>query len=186
MFELRQILSEEDWERVKLVIVGGCRGKEDWDLVQDLKDLTKYLSVEDNVQFLVNLPFPDLLQEFSKATVGMHTMHQEHFGIGEGRLLASVTTMLSRSGRNDGCRPAHHRSPLRRTTYGHSSRGPGGGDLLDDPGVQGARNGFLAVTAQEYAAHVAYVLSMEEGGREQVAPLASDISHHGHDGRLST
>ena len=29
MFELRQILAEEDWDRVKLVIVGGCRGQED-------------------------------------------------------------------------------------------------------------------------------------------------------------
>ena len=39
MFELRQILAEEDWERVKLVIIGGCRGHDDWKLVQDLKSL---------------------------------------------------------------------------------------------------------------------------------------------------
>ncbi len=83
MFELRQILSEEDWSRVKLVMVGGCRDQQDWDLVQDLKDLTKYLSVEDNVEFKVNLPFPDLLLEFSKSLIGIHTMWNEHFGIGE-------------------------------------------------------------------------------------------------------
>ena len=84
MFELRQILAEEDWDRVKLVIVGGCRGQEDWKMVQDLKDLTKYLSVEDNVEFHPNLPFSDLLAEFSKSTIGIHTMWNEHFGIGGG------------------------------------------------------------------------------------------------------
>merc|ERR1719483_1905101 len=34
IFELRQILPEDDWDRVKLVIVGGCRGKEDWKMVK--------------------------------------------------------------------------------------------------------------------------------------------------------
>ena len=70
------------WDRVRLVIVGGCRGKEDWKMVQDLKVLTKYFSVEDNVEFHPNLPFSDLLAEFSKSTIGIHTMWNEHFGIG--------------------------------------------------------------------------------------------------------
>ena len=82
MFELRQILTEEDWERTKLVIIGGCRGPEDWKLLQDLKDLSKHFSVEDNVEFYPNLPFKDLLEEFGKATIGIHTMWNEHFGIG--------------------------------------------------------------------------------------------------------
>ena len=83
MFELRQILSEEDWRKTRLVIIGGCRGQDDWKLLQDLKDLSKHFSVEDNVEFHPNLPFKDLLAEFGKATVGIHTMWNEHFGIGE-------------------------------------------------------------------------------------------------------
>ena len=99
MFELRQILSEEDWARVRLVIVGGCRGRDDWTLVQDLKDLTKYLAVEENVEFRVNLPFPELLEEFSKATIGIHTMNQEHFGIGVVEMMAAgLLTIAHRSG----------------------------------------------------------------------------------------
>ena len=99
MFELRQIITEEEWAKVRLVIVGGCRNQEDWKLVQDLKDLTKYLSVEDNVEFKVNLPFPDLLSEFSKALIGMHTMHQEHFGIGIVEMMsAGLLTVANRSG----------------------------------------------------------------------------------------
>ena len=68
MFELRQILSEEDWRKTRLVIIGGCRGQDDWKLLQDLKDLSKHFSVEDNVEFHPNLPFKDLLAEFGKAT----------------------------------------------------------------------------------------------------------------------
>ena len=99
MFELRQIITEEEWAKVKLVIVGGCRNQEDWKLVQDLKDLTKYLSVEENVEFKVNLPFPDLLNEFSKALIGIHTMHQEHFGIGIVEMMsAGLLTVANRSG----------------------------------------------------------------------------------------
>ena len=99
MFELRQIITEEEWTKVKLVIVGGCRNQEDWKLVQDLKDLTKYLSVEENVEFKVNLPFPDLLNEFSKALIGIHTMHQEHFGIGIVEMMsAGLLTVANRSG----------------------------------------------------------------------------------------
>ena len=33
---------------------------------------------------------------------------------------------------------------------------------------QGSRNGFLAITAQEYAAHIAYILALSPEGREQV------------------
>jgi len=146
MFELRQILCEEDWDRVRLIIVGGCRGKEDWKMVQDLKDLCKYLSVEANVEFKVNLPFPELLKEFSQALIGIHTMNQEHFGIGVVEMMAAGLLTIA------------HRS---------------GGPLMDIVvEEQGARNGFLAVTAQEYAAHIAYILSLSEEGREGVRARA--------------
>jgi len=150
MFELRQILSEEDWDRVKLVIVGGCRGHEDWKLVQDLKDLTKYLSVEDNVEFHPNLPFSDLLREFSKSTIGIHTMWNEHFGIGIVEMMAAGLL-----------------------TIAHRSGGPLMDIIVEDAG---ARNGFLAVTPQEYAAHIAYILNMGEEARDGVRNRAAASS----------
>jgi len=150
MFELRQLLSEEDWGRVRLVIVGGCRGPQDWKLVQDLKDLTKYLSVEDNVEFHPNLPYPDLVAEFGRATIGIHTMWNEHFGIGVVEMMAAGLLTIA------------HRS---------------GGPLMDIVVEEsGARSGFLAVTAQEYAAHMAYILSLGEEGREAVRARAAASS----------
>jgi len=150
MFELRQILAEDDWERVKLVIVGGCRGQDDWKLVQDLKDLTKYLSVENNVEFHPNLPFSDLLAEFSKSTIGIHTMWNEHFGIGIVEMMAAGLL-----------------------TIAHRSGGPLMDIIVEDAG---ARNGFLAVTPQEYAAHIAYILTMSEEAREGVRSRAAASS----------
>jgi len=146
MFELRQILTEEDWERTKLVIIGGCRGPEDWKLLQDLKDLSKHFSVEDNVEFYPNLPFKDLLTEFGKATIGIHTMWNEHFGIGIVEMMAAGLLTIA------------HRS---------------GGPLMDIITEEsGSRNGFLAVTPQEYAAHIAFIISMSEEARESVRTRA--------------
>merc|ERR1712083_1209538 len=129
-----------------LVIVGGCRGQDDWKLVQDLKDLTKYLSVENNVEFFPNLPFSDLLAEFSKSTMGIHTMWNEHFGIGVVEMMAA------------GLMTVAHRS---------------GGPLMDIIVEEtGSRNGFLAVNSKEYAAQVAYILSMTEDARETIRARA--------------
>jgi hypothetical protein len=38
--------------------------------LQDLRDLCKYLSVEDNVEFRVNLGYPELLQELADGLIG--------------------------------------------------------------------------------------------------------------------
>merc|ERR1712098_331331 len=68
-------------------------------LLQDLKDLSKHFSVENNVEFFPNLPFNDLLVEFSKATIGIHTMWNEHFGIGIVEMMAAgLLTIAHRSG----------------------------------------------------------------------------------------
>lgn len=38
--------------------------------------------IQDNVIFEINAPFPKLLEWVSRAKVGLHTMWNEHFGIG--------------------------------------------------------------------------------------------------------
>ena len=50
---------------------------------QDLKDLCRHLSVEDNVDFKVNIPFDKLKAEMSESLIGIHSMWNEHFGIGQ-------------------------------------------------------------------------------------------------------
>ncbi|KPJ21279.1 GDP-Man:Man(3)GlcNAc(2)-PP-Dol alpha-1,2-mannosyltransferase [Papilio machaon] len=67
--------------QIKLVLVGSCRNREDEELVQNLKDLARHLSLEESVQFVVNAPYARLLQLYQTSTAAIHAMWNEHFGI---------------------------------------------------------------------------------------------------------
>ncbi|KAG7088859.1 hypothetical protein E1B28_012813 [Marasmius oreades] len=66
---------------VKLVLIGGCRNEEDASRVSELKMLAKELGLEDRVEFFVNASYSDMLEWLRKASIGMNTMVEEHFGI---------------------------------------------------------------------------------------------------------
>ena len=89
MFELRELLSAEKWNKIKLVLIGGCRNEEDEKRVNDLKDLCKHFSIENNVEFRLNVPFEELCQAMQKASIGLHSMWNEHFGIAVVEMLAA-------------------------------------------------------------------------------------------------
>ena len=67
---------------LKLVLVGGFRNQDDELKVKQLRRLNEELGVQD-VEFKINIPFDELKNYLSEATVGLHTMWNEHFGIGE-------------------------------------------------------------------------------------------------------
>ena len=69
-------------EGYKLVLVGGCRNDGDQQRVDELRRLAAELEVSDVVEFCLNVPFSTLKQKMSDSTVGIHTMWNEHFGIG--------------------------------------------------------------------------------------------------------
>ena len=48
-----------------------------------IQNLAAHLAVDSNVEFLTNLGFDDLKREMGEGIVGLHTMWNEHFGIGE-------------------------------------------------------------------------------------------------------
>jgi len=54
---------------------------EDASRVDSLRQLAKKLGIEEHVRFIVNAPFPDMLRWLSRASIGMNTMVDEHFGI---------------------------------------------------------------------------------------------------------
>lgn len=65
-----------------MVLIGSCRGEDDRQRVENLKALAKSLSIEDKCEFLVNFKFDLLLDQLAQAAVGIHSMIDEHFGIG--------------------------------------------------------------------------------------------------------
>lgn len=63
-------------------MIGSCRDQDDQDRVNNLKNLAKELGVEDKVEFKLNFSFENLLLNLAETAVGIHSMIDEHFGIG--------------------------------------------------------------------------------------------------------
>lgn len=115
----------------KLVMIGGVRNADDRKRVEQLHVRAKELRIEKQVEVLVNATVAEVRAELGKCVIGLHTMRDEHFGIVLLEYLAA------------GCIPLGHRS---------------GGvelDILNSPDL-----GFLAVTAEEYAAAMAEICEM--------------------------
>ena len=137
---------------VRLTLVGGVRNQADKDRVTSLQELSRSLGVDDLVEFKVSIPYPELYQILSDSLIGLHTMWNEHFGIGVVEFMAA------------GIVPIAHNS---------------GGPKLDIV-VPGA--GFLATTMEQYSDHMIRVLEMGEEeleemrrkGREHVTGTFSD------------
>jgi len=66
---------------LRLVLIGGCRNADDAARVDSLRALARELMIEDQVQFILNAPYSNVLEWLSKASVGLSTMVDEHFGI---------------------------------------------------------------------------------------------------------
>ncbi|KXS19347.1 glycosyltransferase family 4 protein [Gonapodya prolifera JEL478] len=68
--------------KLRLVLIGGCRHEGDWKLVDDLKQRAIELAVVDNIDFIINAEYSRLLSHLKNGLIGLHTMTEEHFGIG--------------------------------------------------------------------------------------------------------
>ncbi|EPQ54836.1 UDP-Glycosyltransferase/glycogen phosphorylase [Gloeophyllum trabeum ATCC 11539] len=66
---------------IRLVLVGSSRNAEDAARVDSLRALATALDIADQVEFVLNAPFATVLHWLSRASVGLSTMVDEHFGI---------------------------------------------------------------------------------------------------------
>ncbi|GLV37054.1 ALG11 alpha-12-mannosyltransferase [Carabus blaptoides fortunei] len=140
LYELRSMVSEQLWSKITLVFIGSCRNEEDRIRVKDMQDLCKHLSLEDNVEFQVNVSYEELLKQFSRGLIGLHAMWNEHFGIGVVECMAAgLITVAHRSG-----------GPLM--------------DIIETS--EGSRTGYLATTSEDYAHALLTILQLT---REQMA-----------------
>ncbi|KAL4263266.1 GDP-Man:Man(3)GlcNAc(2)-PP-Dol alpha-1,2-mannosyltransferase [Pleurotus pulmonarius] len=125
----------------KLVLIGGARNDEDEARVGALKEEATKLGLQESVVFVVNAPYPVMLEWLRKCSIGVNTMVDEHFGINVVEYMAA------------GAIPVAHAS---------------GGPLKDIVvPADGQRTGFHATTAEEYASAYHAVFSLSEG--EEIA-----------------
>uniref|UniRef100_A0A8D0L6W9 GDP-Man:Man(3)GlcNAc(2)-PP-Dol alpha-1,2-mannosyltransferase n=1 Tax=Sphenodon punctatus TaxID=8508 RepID=A0A8D0L6W9_SPHPU len=126
----------------KLILIGGCRNQEDEQRVNGLKNLCEELGVHKNVEFKVNIPFEDLKKYLADATVGLHTMWNEHFGIGIVECMAAGTIILA-----------------------HNSGGPKLDIVVPH---EGNITGFLAENEDDYAETMAHIFSLSPEKRQEI------------------
>jgi alpha-1,2-mannosyltransferase len=67
----------------KLLLVGSCRNQGDQERVDALQKKCEDLGITDSVEFKLNVSFGELKSLMSTSLVGLHTMWNEHFGIGK-------------------------------------------------------------------------------------------------------
>ncbi|KAG1950291.1 GDP-Man:Man(3)GlcNAc(2)-PP-Dol alpha-1,2-mannosyltransferase [Pimephales promelas] len=129
-------------EIVKLVLIGGCRNQEDEDRVLMLRGLCQELGIADRVEFKLNIPFEELKKDLTDATIGLHTMWNEHFGIGVVECMAAGTIILA-----------------------HKSGGPKLDIVVP---YDGGPTGFLADDEDAYADAMERILSMTPAARLEI------------------
>lgn len=84
---------------VSLIMIGSCRGEDDEKRVDELRKLSRVLNIQDNVEFVLNQPYSVLKDFFRRASIGIHTMWNEHFGIGVVEMMAAgLVTVAHNSG----------------------------------------------------------------------------------------
>ncbi|XP_029348754.1 GDP-Man:Man(3)GlcNAc(2)-PP-Dol alpha-1,2-mannosyltransferase-like [Echeneis naucrates] len=130
------------WELLRLVLIGGCRNQEDEERVLMLRGLCQELGVSDRVVFKLNVPFEELKRELVDATIGLHTMWNEHFGIGVVECMAAGTIVLA-----------------------HKSGGPKLDIVVP---YEGGQTGFLADSEDSYAAAMESILKLSPAERLEI------------------
>ena len=144
--KLLDILNDEEKENVRLVLVGGCRNEEDQMRVDELKNLSSSLNLDDKIIWKLNAPFRELLNCVRDGVIGLHTMWNEHFGICIVECMAGGLIMVA----NDSGGPKL--------------------DILKD--YEGERTGYLASDVDSYSRAFRNILRKSDSEIQQIQERA--------------
>jgi len=133
-------------EKYKLFLVGSCRGKDDERRVTELKAEAKELKIDRYVKFIVNISYEALLDLLTESTVGLHTMKDEHFGIGVVEFMAGGLVTLA-----------------------HNSAGPKMDIVIDS---DGQKTGYLASTVDGYVQCLREIFQLKSDERYEICLAA--------------
>ncbi|KAF3931890.1 hypothetical protein ABW19_dt0209506 [Dactylella cylindrospora] len=120
----------------KLVLIGSVREDQDEKKVYELRLMAKELQIENNVLFITNAPWSDVIKWLGRASLGVNAMWNEHFGIGVVEYQAAGLIGVV-----------------------HDSGGPKLDIVVE---VDGERTGYHATTAEEFADSFLQALSLSE------------------------
>lgn len=130
----------------QLTLAGGCRNEGDKERVEELVSLARQLGISENVHIKVNVSFTELKHLLASSHIGIHTMNDEHFGIGVVEFQAAGAIVLA-----------------------HNSGGPRKDIVIED---NNQPTGFLARTVEEYSEAIGAIFSMSSQQRLSIAQSA--------------
>ncbi|KAG0738575.1 hypothetical protein G6F58_010560 [Rhizopus delemar] len=136
------------WKEAKLelVLIGSSRNEADANRIDSLRQLAVELGIQDYVVFEVNAPYDLLVSRLASAKIGLHTMWNEHFGIGVVEYMAAGLIAVA-----------------------HKSGGPML-DIVTD--YDGKPTGYLANSVETFADSLHAALSLSEEEYEKMASNA--------------
>ncbi|ORY31017.1 hypothetical protein BCR39DRAFT_527796 [Naematelia encephala] len=145
-------------KRISLTLMGGVRDETDEARVGELRALAEKLDVEDNVEFLVNAPYPEIVRRLGEASIGLNTMQDEHFGINVVEFMAAGLIPIV-----------------------HASAGPKMDIVVP---FHGQRTGYQATTPSDFAEaiHSALSLPIEEQLRMRKAARGAAVDRFSESG----
>jgi alpha-1,2-mannosyltransferase len=117
-------------------MIGGCRNAADQAYLKKLQKSCSKLGLDSSVEFRLNVPHAELVSTLGRASVGLHTMWNEHFGIGVVEMMAAGVV-----------------------TVAHNSGGPKS-DIIGPDSSSSTPPGYLAATAADYADAMANVFGI--------------------------
>lgn len=139
------LVRRPEWrDRIHLAIYGGCRDADDRARADALMQRAVSLRLASCVSVVTDVDYQAILEMLEEATIGLHTMEDEHFGINIVEFMAAGPIAVA-----------------------HASGGPAT-DIIREPGV----TGFLASTVEEYAETIEHILAMPEASRREVRDAA--------------
>jgi alpha-1,2-mannosyltransferase len=156
--ELKQ--KGNQYKDVKLAMIGGCRNASDQAYLKKLQKSCSKLGLDSSVEFRLNVPHAELVSTLGRASVGLHTMWNEHFGIGVVEMMAAGVV-----------------------TVAHNSGGPKA-DIIGPSSSSSTPPGYLAATAAEYADAMANmfgivstdkVTAIRKAGRAAAQKFSDDV-----------
>ncbi|CAL1267353.1 unnamed protein product [Larinioides sclopetarius] len=131
-----------------LVLIGSCRHEEDYQRVQMLRNICNELKISEKVEFKINLTFQEVVQEMTNSIMALHTMRDEHFGIGIVECMSAGLIMIA-----------------------HNSGGPKMDIVVE---YNGKKTGFLADNINTFSDAMEYVWKMDYNDLYDIRTNARD------------
>ncbi|CAF0826015.1 unnamed protein product [Rotaria sp. Silwood1] len=130
-------------QKLKLILIGSIKHNDDRKYLEQLQLLVDKLNISNEVIFKVDIDSQELKTQLNQAIIGLHTMQNDHFGLGIVEMMAAGAIVV-----------AHKSGGLQM-------------DIIDE-----GKTGFFASDIDSYVTMMEMILEMKSDERRQIQEKA--------------